>query len=64
MTAARACLQHGEWVDDGTTDGCPECLASWMYLYGRTLPDWPWIEAMARQLDEIVRQDRSTDLNV
>jgi len=27
MSAARECLIHGEWVDDGTTDDCPECLA-------------------------------------
>jgi hypothetical protein len=23
----RNCETHGEWVDDGTTDICPECLA-------------------------------------
>jgi hypothetical protein len=27
MSAARICERHGEWVDDGTTTECPECLA-------------------------------------
>lgn len=28
----RDCPKHGEWVDDGTTDDCPECIAE-DYLY-------------------------------
>jgi hypothetical protein len=27
VSAARDCLTHGPWVDDGTTSDCPECIA-------------------------------------
>lgn len=65
MTAARDCPQHGAWADDGTTEGCPECLAWWLHLYGASsTPDWPWLEAMARQAAASgmrVRADLATD---
>lgn len=27
MSAIQHCRIHGEWVEDGTTDDCPECIA-------------------------------------
>lgn len=37
VSASRTCPEHGVWVDDGTTESCPECLAE--------VPQW------ARNLD-------------
>jgi hypothetical protein len=43
VSLVRACAVHGEWVDDGTTETCPECLAEtfanpeWMVLGCRKL---------------------------
>lgn len=37
MSAIRDCEKHGEWVDDGTTIDCPECLAE----KGLDAKGWP-----------------------
>ena len=40
MSALRGCDLHGEWVEDGTTDDCPECLVeqwrTWWFLHDET----------------------------
>jgi hypothetical protein len=41
MSAAQTCEKHGEWVDDGTTDDCPECIAEAMASWSKRPPILP-----------------------
>jgi ABC-type ATPase with predicted acetyltransferase domain len=66
---ARVCARHGEWVDDGTTSGCPDCLVDELVqlLAGRTRASYGIEVELARPRQDgpdIVMQVRVDELLV
>lgn len=62
MSAARDCPVHGAWVDDGTTDDCPECVAEGprVVLNGEVVGGG--LAGMLRALPRMLEPDRVVDL--
>ena len=57
MSGAENCSLHGEYVDDGTTDECPECYAD--RLVAEFKQNWPAEDR--RVIAEAARKTRIED---